>query len=178
MRNRLVGLFIILVAAGFSSCEKENPIEKQEERIEAYIRTKMSRNPALKLSKSGDVYYLYVPGDTTVRVAVGDSVYLYYTGTFVTDTMRYFDTNDRAKADAKLNTDDRKFEPLGVVVGDGNLLEGLGTGLNMVHPNDRGEIIFNSDLGFGKKGNGIIPSLSALIFKVHIIRIKKLKDKN
>jgi hypothetical protein len=43
----------------------------------------------------------------------------------------------------------------------------------MVHFHDKGEIIFNSDMGFEDKGNGIIPSLSPLIFKVYIIQIKK-----
>jgi FKBP-type peptidyl-prolyl cis-trans isomerase len=156
-----------------SSCEKENPVEKQEERIETYIKTKISRNPGLKLSKDNSVYYLYSPGDTTVKVSAGDSVYFYYAGTLVTDTLRYFDTNDRNRTDAKLNTETKSFEPLGVIAGNNSLLKGLSIGLNMAHMDDRGEIIFNSDMGFGDKGNGIIPPLSPLVFKVHIIRIKK-----
>jgi FKBP-type peptidyl-prolyl cis-trans isomerase len=158
---------------GLSSCEKEDPVEKQEERIETYIRTKMSRNPGLKLAKNSSVYYLYAPGDTAVTVSTGDSVYFYYGGTFVTDTLKYFDTNDITLADAKLDTESAKFEPLGVIVGNNGLLPGLNTGLNMVHLHDRGEIIFNSDFGFQGKGNGIIPAFSPLIFKVYIIRIKK-----
>jgi FKBP-type peptidyl-prolyl cis-trans isomerase len=43
----------------------------------------------------------------------------------------------------------------------------------MTHPGDLGEIIFNSDLGFGDRSNGIVPPLSPLIFKVAIVRIKK-----
>ncbi|MDR1886750.1 MAG: hypothetical protein LBQ70_02435, partial [Prevotellaceae bacterium] len=68
-------LFVLL------SCERENPVEKQEERIESYIRTKMSKNPGLKLSQDDRVFYLYEPGDTATGVAAGDSVYFYYAGT-------------------------------------------------------------------------------------------------
>ncbi|MDR2383326.1 MAG: FKBP-type peptidyl-prolyl cis-trans isomerase [Prevotellaceae bacterium] len=174
MRNRLFVLFMLFALPWMWSCEKENPIEKQEERIETYIKTKMSRNPALKLSQNGDVYYLYTPGDTTVTVSTGDSVYFYYAGTLVNDTLKYFDTNDEALANAlKLDFAPEKFEPLKVVAGNNNLLPGLNIGLNMSHLNDNGEIIFNSDLGFGEKGVGVVPPFSPLIFKVFIIQIKK-----
>jgi FKBP-type peptidyl-prolyl cis-trans isomerase len=60
-----------------------------------------------------------------------------------------------------------------VIAGNNNLLSGLSAGLMMAHLGDNGEIIFNSDMGFGKKGNGVVPPLSPLIFKVIIIRIRK-----
>jgi FKBP-type peptidyl-prolyl cis-trans isomerase len=174
MSYKLFALFVLFAVFGLSSCEKEDPIEKQEERIEAYIKAKRSRNPNMKLSNDGDVYYLYAPGDTTISVSPGDSVYFYYAGTLVTDTLRYFDTNDKALADAlKLDTDSKTFEPLGVIVGNNNLLPGLSIGLKMTHIGDRGEIIFNSDKGFGDKANGIVPPLSPLIFKVVITRIRR-----
>jgi FKBP-type peptidyl-prolyl cis-trans isomerase len=134
----------------------------------------MNKNPAMKLSQNGSVYYLYNPGDMDVTVAAGDSIYFYYAGTLVNDTSRYFDTNDRALANAlKLDMTSEKFEPVKVVAGNNNLLPGLNIGLNMTHLNDNGEIIFNSDLGFGDRGIGIVPPLSPLIFKVYIERIKK-----
>jgi FKBP-type peptidyl-prolyl cis-trans isomerase len=158
-----------------SACEKENPVEKQEERIETYIRTKMNRNPNLKLSRDSGVSYLYAQGDASVSVSAGDSIYFYYIGTLVTDTLKYFDTNYRELAEAlKLNTESRKFDPVGAIVGNNSLLPGLSTGLKMVHfGDDSGEIIFNSDMGFGKNGNGVVPPLSPLIFKIFIVRLKK-----
>jgi FKBP-type peptidyl-prolyl cis-trans isomerase len=170
----MYALFLLLAAWALTSCEKENPVEKQEEKIEAYIRTKRSKDREMKLSQEGDVYYLYTPGDTTTAVSPGDSIYFYYLATLVNDTLRYFDTNHRETAEAlRLNTDAKSFEPLGVIAGNSNLLPGLNTGLKMVHPGDSGEIIFNSDLGFGDKANGIVPPFSALIFKVFILNIKK-----
>ncbi|MDR3246500.1 MAG: FKBP-type peptidyl-prolyl cis-trans isomerase [Prevotellaceae bacterium] len=156
----------------FFSCERENPVEKQEERIESYIKTKMNKNPALKLSQESNVRYLYEPGDTTISVSTGDSVYFYYAGSLVTDTLRYFDTNIRELAEAMgLTTDSKNFNPLGVIVENNNLLTGLSIGLKMVHLGDNGEIIFNSDMGFGAKTNGIVPSYSPLVFKIFINRI-------
>jgi FKBP-type peptidyl-prolyl cis-trans isomerase len=174
MRNCLFILFVLFVPLWLSSCEKEDPIEKQEEKIESYIKTKMSRNPALKLSRENSVYYLYMPGDTTVNVSTGDLISFYYAGTLLNDTLRYFDTNYETLANAlKLNTTSDKFEPIETVAGNNNLLPGLSTGLNMVHSGDAGEIIFNSDMGFGEKGNGIVPPFSPLIFKIEIVGIQK-----
>jgi FKBP-type peptidyl-prolyl cis-trans isomerase len=173
MRIRLVIIIILLLALPFQwSCDKENPVEKQETVIEKYIEAKKRKNPALRLSKSGNVYYLYEPGDTTITISTGDSIYFYYLATLVTDTLRYFDTNDQASANAlRLDMPSEKFEPVKVIAGNNNLLPGLSIGLNMVHPDDFGEIIFNSDMGYGDKGNGIVPPFSPLIFKIVIIKI-------
>jgi FKBP-type peptidyl-prolyl cis-trans isomerase len=175
MRNRLFGLFVFFILFGLpSSCEKENPIEKQEERIEAYIKAKMNKNPALQLSHRDGVYYLYTPGNTAISVETGDSVYFYYAGTLVADTMRYFDTNDIELAKAlKLTVESRQFEPVKVIAGNNNLLPGLSAGLTMTHLGDNGEIIFNSDLGYGKASIGVVPPLSPLIFKIFVFGIKK-----
>jgi FKBP-type peptidyl-prolyl cis-trans isomerase len=165
---------MLLTVWALSSCEKENPVEKQAENIETYIKTKRNRNPGMKLLQEGDVYYLYTPGDSTTTVSPGDSVYFYYLATLVADTVRYFDTNHRETAEAlRLNTGYKSFEPLGAVVGNNNLLPGLNIGLKLIHPRDNGEIIFNSDLGFGDKANGIVPPFSALIFKVVILDVKR-----
>jgi FKBP-type peptidyl-prolyl cis-trans isomerase len=174
MRSTLIVLLVSFAALWLSACEKEDPVEKQEEKIETYIRTKMNRNPNLKLARDNSVYYLYSPGDTMTRVSTGDSIYFYYAGTLLNDTLRYFDTNYRALAEAlRLNTEYRNFDPLGVIVGSNSLLPGLAAGLKMVHLGDDGEILFNSDLGFGEKGNGIVPPLSPLIFKVFIVGLKR-----
>ena len=162
------------MAIALISCGGDNPIEKQEERIELYITSKMSKNPNLKLSNEGAVRYLYEPGDTTQAVVVGDSVYFYYLGTLVSDTLMYFDTNVKEFAEALgLDTSHKEFAPTGVVVGHNNLINGLSIGLKMVHPGDVGEIIFNSDYGFGDKKNGLIPENSALIFKTEVVKIRK-----
>jgi FKBP-type peptidyl-prolyl cis-trans isomerase len=168
-------ILILFGLSLFLSCERENPVEKQEGIIESFIKTKMSKNPALKLSQESNVRYLYTPvGDITTGISTGDSVYFYYAGSLVTDTLRYFDTNIRELAEAMgLTTDNKNFDPLGVIVGNNNLLTGLNIGLKMVHLGDSGEIIFNSDMGFGAKTNGIIPSYSPLIFKIFVIGIKR-----
>jgi FKBP-type peptidyl-prolyl cis-trans isomerase len=175
MRTGLFLLLVLFAAVWMSSCERENPVEKQEERIETYVKTKMNRNPEMKLSHENNVRYLYSPGNTAIDVSTGDSVYFYYAGTLLTDTLKYFDTNDKALAEAlRLNTESRTFAPVGVIVGNNNLLPGLSIGLTMVHLGDNnGEIIFNSDMGYGEKGNGVVPPLSPLIFKIIIVRIRK-----
>ncbi|MDR2424085.1 MAG: FKBP-type peptidyl-prolyl cis-trans isomerase [Prevotellaceae bacterium] len=165
---------LIVTALLCVSCSKENPIESQETKIEAYIKSRMNSDKDLKLSKSGAVCYLSKSGDTTVNLANGDSVYFYYRAALLTDTARYFDTNERARAEGLgMNLEGRSFDPAGVIVGRNNLLEGLGRGLQMAHPNDLGEIVFNSDYGFGGKPNGIVPANAPLIYKIRIVRVTK-----
>jgi hypothetical protein len=171
-RNILFGLGATLLFVTSLCCDREDPVEKQEASIESYIRTKMDRNPSLRLLRDGSVSYLYVPGDSSgvaPAVSAGDSLYIIYAGVLLADTTRCFATNDIELATALgMNTDSGEFTPLGVVVGEGKLIKGLDSGLKMVHPDDKGEIIFNSDYGFGNKATGIIPAYSALIYKIQI----------
>lgn len=169
-----VVLFAIM--SFLSSCEKEDPIEKQEERIESYIKSAMSSDPEWRYTKDGNVNYLYKPSeDSAIIVSAGDSVFFFYAAAPLSQSSAYFDTNieEVALSMGITITDPDKFRPLGVRVGHDNLLPGLNIGLLMSHLGDTGEIIFNSDLGYGDKNNGIIPPDSALIFKVFIVGIKK-----
>ena len=170
----LFGVLIMILFSFCVSCSKENPIESQETKIESYIKARINSDKALKLSKSEAVCYLYKSGDTTVNLANGDSVYFYYRAALLTDTARYFDTNERSRvAGLGMNIAERNFDPVGTIVGKNNQLEGLSRGLQMAHPDDWGEIIFNSDYGFGNKPNGIVPAYSPLIYKIRIVRVKK-----
>ena len=170
----LFGFLITVIFSLGVSCSKENPIEIQETKIESYIKARMNADKALKQSKSDAVCYLYKSGDTTVNLANGDSVYFYYRAALLTDTARYFDTNERSRvAGLGMNLEERNFDPVGTIVGNNNLLEGVSRGLQMAHPDDLGEIIFNSDYGFGNKPNGIVPAYSPLIYKIRIVRVRK-----
>ncbi|MDR0559302.1 MAG: FKBP-type peptidyl-prolyl cis-trans isomerase [Prevotellaceae bacterium] len=165
---------ILTVFLLFYCCGKENPVAEQEKKIESYIKTKMSKNSNLKLSQNGDVFYLYESDGVSESVSAGDSVYFYYAAVLLLDTLKYFDTNIREIFDILgLDVSNRNFEPQGTVVGSGKYLKGLDIGLKMVHDGDAGEIIFNSDYGFGGKANGIVPSHSALIYKVFITGVRK-----
>ncbi|MDR2466140.1 MAG: FKBP-type peptidyl-prolyl cis-trans isomerase [Prevotellaceae bacterium] len=169
-KNLLFGLGAALLFAASLCCDKDDPIEKQEASIDSYIRTKMDRNPSLKLLRDGSVSYLYLPGDSAApAVSPGDSLYIIYTGVLLADTSRCFVTNDIEVAAALgMDTVSGNFAPLGVAVGEGKLIKGLDSGLKMAHPKDKGEIIFNSDYGFGNKAVGIVPAYSALIYKLVI----------
>jgi hypothetical protein len=166
---------LALALCALYACGEEDPVETQEKTIATYIERKLSRNPSLRLVADGSVKYLYLPGDTTTTVASGDSVYFYYAGVLVADTNYCFATNVRSIAEALGLTVDAtdNFDVLGVRAGQDNLLEGLRRGLLLTHPYDDGEIIFNSDLGFGDRSNGLIPGNTALIYKIYVAKVVK-----
>lgn len=170
-------LFILSAILIFSCKEETNPIENQETIIKNYITNRIKNDSILELKQEGGVNYLYRPGDTTINASRGDSVFLFYVATLVSDTSFYFDTNilHIAQAMGLTITDSSKYDTLKVVVGNNNLIHGLRKGLELVHLHDTGEIIFNSDYGFGDGYIGIVPSNSALRYKITVPKIVKNK---
>jgi hypothetical protein len=157
------------------SCKSldDEKIAQQEKNIESYIVSRMNADTSLRRSQFDGVNYLYRAGDTTVTRNIGDSiVFNYYGRIFSTgrDTV-IFDTNIAYYAlRMGVDTVGRSFAPVEAIAGNNTLLDGLSKGLMMTHPKDTGEIIFNSNFGFGSKPNGRIPSFSPLVYTVYVIK--------
>lgn len=161
--------------ASLLSCNslEEAITEQQEKNIENYIISRMRSDTVLRRSQFDGVHYLYRPGDTTKNRLAGDTIVVDYFGRLLvsgSDTVM-FDTNIEYFA-RRMGIDiaGRSFEPLTVVAGTDRLLSGLNKGLMLTHPKDTGEIIFNSDFGFGNKSNGRVPGNSPLIYTVYVFR--------
>jgi FKBP-type peptidyl-prolyl cis-trans isomerase len=148
-------------------------IEAQEKSLESYISTRMRADTLLRRSIGDGVNYLYRPGDTTRTRQAGDTITFNYIGRLFStrNDSIVFDTNIPQLARRMgIDLSDRRLVPLTVAAGSSGLIEGLNKGLMMTHPRDTGEIIFNSDLGFGSSPNGMIPSNSPLIYTVYMLR--------
>ena len=176
--SRRFCVFALLASFCFApvlSCKSldDEKIAQQEKNIESYIVSRMNADALLQRMQLDGVNYLYRAGNSTVTRNAGDSiVFNYYGRIFSTgrDTV-IFDANIAYYAlRMGVDTAGRSFAPVTAIAGNNSLLEGLSKGLMMTHPKDTGEIIFNSNLGFGSKPNGSIPSHSPLVYTVYIIK--------
>ena len=143
--HKIVTYAIAIFSMVFTSCE--NPLEveiraKANDKIEAYITKKN-----WDFTAENGVYHVATSPTYGYEVNYGDTVSFWYVGsTFTSNTI--FDTNIEAIAlQYHLDTTARHFEPLTVVMGQDNLLEGLHNGLLICRLGQESSIFFNSSYG-------------------------------
>ncbi|MDB5024952.1 MAG: peptidylprolyl isomerase [Mucilaginibacter sp.] len=105
----------------------------------------------------------------------GDTLLVNYTGRTIDG--KVFDSSLQAEAQkANLQQGDRKYEPIKVVVGQGQVIKGWDEGLLLLNEGSRAEFIIPSGLGYGAEGAGSdIAPYSTLVFDVELVKIKPTK---
>ncbi|MDB5151818.1 MAG: peptidylprolyl isomerase [Mucilaginibacter sp.] len=105
----------------------------------------------------------------------GDTLLVNYTGHTLDG--KVFDSSIQAEAQkAGLQQGDRKYEPIKVVVGQGQVIKGWDEGLLLLNEGSRAEFIIPSSLGYGAEGAGSdIAPYSTLVFDVELVKIKPIK---
>lgn len=160
-------LFALLACAGTNN----ETLSANEVVIERFVNSIRDYDTLLVLNRVS--YVRMFKGDMSQSIALGDSVYFSFAARTLADTVPY-ETNVREIADHyRMDTTIRRFGLLGVVLGQGDLIPGLETGLLLGHSYDHAYIVFNSDLGYGTKPMGIVPPYSPLFFQVWIDRVRK-----
>jgi FKBP-type peptidyl-prolyl cis-trans isomerase len=105
----------------------------------------------------------------------GDTLLVNYTGR--TTEGKVFDSSIQAEAlKAGLQQGDRKYEPIQVVVGQGQVIKGWDEGLLLLNEGSKAEFIIPSGLGYGSEGSGPdIGPYSTLVFDIELVKIKPIK---
>jgi FKBP-type peptidyl-prolyl cis-trans isomerase FkpA len=105
----------------------------------------------------------------------GDTLLVNYTGRTIDG--KVFDSSIQAEAQkAGLQQGDRKYEPIKVVVGQGQVIKGWDEGLLLLNEGSKAEFIIPSSLGYGAEGAGSdIAPYSTLVFDVELVKIKPIK---
>lgn len=169
MRHNFVGniLYATILVAALTSCE--NPLVTEnnadaDASIETYIEGK-----GWTYTKENGVYHVTTAPTYSYEVNYGDQVtFMYVAQTFKKSFI--FDTNIKSIAKANnLDTTIRSFDPLTVVMGEDNLLEGLHYGLLMCRMGQTSSIYFNSSFAYGDGWFGVVPPWSSLVFDVQIV---------
>lgn len=122
-------------------------------KIEPYNIVGLKKNS----DPSGIEYYIVEQGDGK-KVSEGGKVKFNYSAFL--DNGKLFDSSIK------------KGEPLEILAGQGNILKGLDIAVSLMHVGDKYRCIVPPELGFGSKGNSIIPPNSSIIFDIEILDAK------
>ncbi|MGD9978341.1 MAG: FKBP-type peptidyl-prolyl cis-trans isomerase [Bacteroidales bacterium] len=161
--------YLFFSAILFSSCDNSLEDDKryaEEKSIESYLSAKK-----LTYTKSNGVYLVVTKKSYAYEVNAGDTVEFWFKGyTPKTSSSVVFDTNIKSVAvDAGLDTNVRTFEPVRVIAGKTDLIEGVKRGLLLTRLNQKSTIIFTSDLGFKDEIVESLPDWSSLAYDLEIV---------
>ena len=152
--------FVALSAALFFlalSCQSENALAvvNQEETIDKYITSRYADYPVTRLGGANRV--TVIEGDSTFVAAPGDSIRMNIDG-FVF----------KSSPSTQFLSDEMTVE-----LGPKDLIKGLEKGLEGVTPGEECYIFFSAKYGYYDSSVGVVPSMSALMFHVNVLEIKK-----
>ena len=119
--------------------------------------------------------YLITKSSVKPKPVNGDTVYVNYIGSTLEG--KVFDSSIEAEASkAGLQQAGRKYEPIKLVLGQGQVIKGWEEGLLLLNEGSKATFLIPSDLGYGPQGAGQdIKPFSSLRFDLELVKVKKPK---
>ena len=147
-------VFLISLA----SCDISSKYEKREkEKIQDYLDN--NRNLNFSLKPSG-LYYLEVEAGTGLSPIIGDSVFVTYTGLFLSGNI--FDSN-------AYGTDTYDY-----IVGNNRNVEGFNEGISYMKEGGKALILIPSSLGWGAIGSyPYIEGYTPVLYQLELVHVKR-----
>jgi FKBP-type peptidyl-prolyl cis-trans isomerase FklB len=174
--KRLSALLLSVVWV-FSGCvsDEENAqilFERDIQKIETYV----TQNPIASVKDAIDgstgmrIYWTQLSGSGH-KVALGDTVFVNYTGKLLNNSV--FDTSNEATAKANnIFNANRDYEPLEFIIGRGMVIPGFEFAVFNMEKGDKATVIMPSLYAYGSQGQGGIPPNSPLLFELELVNIK------
>lgn len=170
----LVPILAVLAFAGCTKKEIEEAYTKQEEYIEAIVKSLTSSNPEATVD--------YLDGVVKVTVAEGEgealdgngAVSFYYAGHYLngnsltSDNFFFTNYDVYGKSMDWEVSDSSVFTVKTVNLSEDKLVEGLRTGIVGVKGGDECYVLFSGKHGFGKHRTGPVPGNSGLAYHLWI----------
>ena len=192
--RRVYGILFFLSAA-LCSCDKlEDYVSAQQTAIEKYLAGRKIYNRAsAPENETGEVLQFYDiqngvykyteneyrtdrPSESDAAVK-GDSITFYfraYTFTSRIDALFYTNVEEEILAmGSQLNAKYWSTDPLKIKIGDGSVIKGLDVALPHCRVGDTVQVFIPTDMGFGGKGEGVVPANTALMYLINIQNITK-----
>jgi len=119
--------------------------------------------------------YLVTKPSIKAKPVNGDTVLVNYIGSTLEG--KVFDSSIEAEAKkAGLQQPGRNYEPLSLVLGQGQVIKGWEEGLLLLNEGSKATFLIPSDLGYGPQGAGQdIKPFSTLRFDLELVKVKKAK---
>jgi FKBP-type peptidyl-prolyl cis-trans isomerase len=161
---RRVGTISSALAALFAaaalllaSCQSENALAvvNQEAAIDKYITSRYADYEVVR--NGGTNRVIVIEGDASKVAAPGDSITMNIEGNIFTSS-----------PSTRFLSGERTVE-----LGPRDLMKGLEKGLEGVAEGEECYIFFSAKYGYYDESIGIVPSMSALMFHVNVLEIKK-----
>jgi len=149
---------IIAVLAGFLiisviSCTKDiNNAEEEQEQIANFLK---KEDIDIEPTASG-LYYIELIEGTGQQAMTGDTVEIYYVGSFLDG--RVFDSN--------LNSSALRF-----AIGSGAVILGMDEGVSYMREGGEALLVVPSSLGYGPYGSYPIPGYTPLAFEIYLDKV-------
>lgn len=135
--------------------ELENVKKMSEEEYKVYFKEQMIKDyPTAIQTASGLMIAIHEPGSEE-KPTTGQTVKVHYTGMF-TNGKKFDSSRDRN-------------QPFSFPVGQGRVIKGWDEGIPMLGKGGRATLIIPYFLGYGPKGQAVIPPYSTLVFDVEMI---------
>lgn len=167
-------LFTILSALVLlSSCTNFNEIDDQRTEIIDYLE-----DLGVEYEVFGNAFRYTIVNDTidnsqTAYITNNSEFSIYFEAyTFESSPGTLYFTNIEETAAASLdglNTEFWSFEPLEIVLGKTDILEGLERTLEGCKYGDSLNVFMCSDLAYGEMGTGIVPKNTAVVYVIKIL---------
>lgn len=131
---------------------------------------------AVKATPTGLKYVVTQPSTGRKPVA-GDTVLVNYTGRTLNG--KVFDSSIQSVAQAGgLNQPGRNYEPIKVIVGQGQVIPGWDEGLLLLNQGSKATFVIPSTLAYGSQGAGEdIAPFSTLVFDVEVVKVSPAPHK-
>jgi FKBP-type peptidyl-prolyl cis-trans isomerase FkpA len=146
------GLFFFLFLLGFTACQKEDPLQTDREKIEAYL---VENSMDAERLESGLYYIIEEEGSGNIYPTLQSKVRLYYKGYLLDGTV----FNEKNEAQIPPEFDLSKS------------ILGWQQGIPLFREGGKGKLLIPSNLGYGGMKVGIIPPHSVLIFDIELVAI-------
>jgi FKBP-type peptidyl-prolyl cis-trans isomerase FkpA len=154
----------------FFKAEAEKAKNQEGAKINSYI-VKKDLKPTV--TASGLNYVIEKQG-SGAKPAVGDTVQLNYTGSFLTG--KVFDTSlPEVAKKANIFNQMRPYEPLKFAAGTGQTVPGFDEAVMLFQKGTKATVIIPSKLAYGEQGNPGIPPYMPLVFEMEVVNIIKPK---
>jgi len=148
--KRLFSVLLFIPMILFYSCEEEE-VYNEEEQLKkdiALIEEYLKENDITAQSTASGLYYIIEEQGTGVKPSLQSEITVAFTGELLNGTV--FDSGTVDKY------------PLY------NLIEGWQEGLVLFNEGGKGQLFIPSTLGYGNRGQELIPANSVLIFDIHL----------
>lgn len=165
----LTGLLLFSCSAN----EKQNTIIQQEESIDKYLSSTYPDSVVIRRNGSNKVITKHSHSGNVLEY--GDTLYMYYAGfVFQNRPTMLFVTNWESVAqEYGFGLTDMNTDILKVPYSDHSFIPGLNDGLYGMREGEAATIVFSAKYGFGDRSVYAVPSLSALLYHVLILKIDK-----